>query len=1050
MSMRTLAAIALVFSLASDAEAQEKPIQRVYPVADLVIPIDRAANNADDAAVAAKLVELITSTIEPKSWEEAGGPGSIEYYPLGMALVVCQTAPVHERIAELLRSLCKQQEVEIAVELRLVRVSPAALNSVPENNHEYLVRPLCVREVDAEGVERIGVDFNRPQVAPKPTFLSDKQVQAFLEAVQSDPHAVVTQAPKLTTFNGQSAAVQCGETRRFLSKIEGRDVNGNFQYCPEESPQFIGQRYHVQNTVAPSGDSVDVKIKAELTHLVGQVGVTHVTTPVYPVFDGGERGEPIQFTGFLQCPDIQKLVVERSAAVPRGKTMLIVAGNVTTDRTIESGTPLLSDIPFLKKYFITCHREQQAVVLLVTPRIVKTNDGAKEAKGCKGDKCATMPKIDDIVPCQATTKPEILPPLAHDIGAPLIYPTLDGKCPPPISGVFDNCVFVPNLAGKEVAEVFVSGNRRRMTEEILARLNTRPGLRYSEVTRQEDVGRLLREGWFLSNGVALTPWERPDGKLTVYVRVTELPNTVQSIVFNGANHLGPDELKKLTNVAIGTPMSPVVNRAARQAILRKYQENGRIWAGVTLTEGGSLDDTRIVFDIIEGPTAKISGIDIEHSGPDSSEISKLITQLNSARAYIGTMIGDEYEPGKLDNDVVKLSDYFQKLGYLDVKVQRELIWSPDHRSVKVIFHVEEGKRFKVGRLQVDGNKSQPEEPIRGQDVKMIGNTLTRDQVKLQVSVMEIAPDAARVIGKHLEKPGGIKLSSSQRDQFTKAMTELKRLNCARSLADPILTALDGQEASFQAGGSFPVPEIGADGCMTRVRFVPYGTLLNLTPSIVGHGQIHLELRASISKRDATSPETCGSSAVPGLTAKSFAATVELGAGESLALAGLGQGTCEWPEHPGERLLVILVTPEIVQPKVAANPILPACCVDMPADADCSERGCLLPKGKLADAPMNLADVAALSSSGVSDEVIINQMHTTGARFKLSVEDILFLKKNNVSDAVVIEMQNSRLQPEAVMPPMPSTPMMPPPAYYAPPVYYAPPPPPVVGGPVGVR
>jgi outer membrane protein insertion porin family len=270
-------------------------------------------------------------------------------------------------------------------------------------------------------------------------------------------------------------------------------------------------------------------------------------------------------------------------------------------------------------------------------------------------------------------------------------------------------------AGKEVAEVIVSGNRRRSTEEILAKMNTRPGLRYSEVTAQEDVGRLLREGWFLANGVTLTPQERPDGKLTVYVTVTELPNTVQSIVYNGANHLGPDELKKLTNLAIGMPMSPAVNQAARQAILRKYQENGRIWAGVTLTEGGRLEDTRIVFDIIEGPTAKISSIDIEHFGPSTSEISesRLITQLNSSRAYLGTLIGGEYEPGKLDSDVVKLSDYFQKLGYLNVKVQRELIWSPDHRSVKIIFHVEEGKRFTVGRIQIDGNKSQPEEKLIG-------------------------------------------------------------------------------------------------------------------------------------------------------------------------------------------------------------------------------------------------------------------------------------------------------------------------------------------------
>ncbi len=63
-------------------------------------------------------------------------------------------------------------------------------------------------------------------------------------------------------------------------------------------------------------------------------------------------------------------------------------------------------------------------------------------------------------------------------------------------------------------------------------------------------------------------------------------------------------------------------------------------------------------------------------------------------------------------------------------------------------------------------------------------------------------------------------------------------------------------------------------------------------------------------------------------------------------------------------------------------------------------------------------MAALASSGISDAIIINQMHTTGARFKLCAEDILFLKKNNVSDCVVIEMQNSRNRQEPIGMPLP--------------------------------
>jgi outer membrane protein insertion porin family len=269
-------------------------------------------------------------------------------------------------------------------------------------------------------------------------------------------------------------------------------------------------------------------------------------------------------------------------------------------------------------------------------------------------------------------------------------------------------------AGKDVAEIIVVGNQRRTADEIRAKMNTRPGQRYNELTAQEDVGRLLAQGWFLSNGVALTPRPRmADGKLAVFVEVSELPNTVQAIIFNGANHFSADELKKLTNLTVGTPMSPAVNMAARQAILRKYHEDGRLWAGVYLTEGSRLDDTRVVFDILEGPTAKISSIDIEYFGAATSGVSnqRLKTQIQSSRAYLGTLIGGEFDPGLLNLDVVKLAKYHQNLGYLDAKVQRELVWSNDHRSVKVIFHIQEGKRFKVGKVQIDGCSAAKEESL---------------------------------------------------------------------------------------------------------------------------------------------------------------------------------------------------------------------------------------------------------------------------------------------------------------------------------------------------
>ena len=67
----------------------------------------------------AVLRKLIQKTVAPTTWSDKGGNGTIEYYPIGMALVVLQTAGVHEQIADLLASLRRTQEVEESHEARL-------------------------------------------------------------------------------------------------------------------------------------------------------------------------------------------------------------------------------------------------------------------------------------------------------------------------------------------------------------------------------------------------------------------------------------------------------------------------------------------------------------------------------------------------------------------------------------------------------------------------------------------------------------------------------------------------------------------------------------------------------------------------------------------------------------------------------------------------------------------------------------------------------------------------------------------------------------------
>src|SRR5262245_36370874 len=93
-----------------------------------------------------------------------------------------------------------------------------------------------------------------------------------------------------------------------------------------------------------------------------------------------------------------------------------------------------------------------------------------------------------------------------------------------------------NPSGKIVAEVPPVGNRVRTAAQIRAVMFTRPGIAYEEATVQEDVRKLHATKWFTPGGVQILTKTDPDGRVTIFVHVTELTSLVEDVQFLGAQH----------------------------------------------------------------------------------------------------------------------------------------------------------------------------------------------------------------------------------------------------------------------------------------------------------------------------------------------------------------------------------------------------------------------------------------------------------------------------------------------------------------------------------
>jgi pilus assembly protein CpaC len=117
---------------------------------------------------------------------------------------------------------------------------------------------------------------------------------------------------------------------------------------------------------------------------------------------------------------------------------------------------------------------------------------------------------------------------------------------------------------------------------------------------------------------------------------------------------------------------------------------------------------------------------------------------------------------------------------------------------------------------------------------------------------------------------------------------VRQTGAVRSLAEPNLIAMDGQQASFLAGGEFPVPIVqsGGDRSMVTVVFKEYGVRLNFKPTILDEDHIRLELEPEVSSIDFSNGVKFDGFIIPALKTRRAKTGVELRDGQSFALAGL--------------------------------------------------------------------------------------------------------------------------------------------------------------------
>jgi len=341
------------------------------------------------------------------------------------------------------------------------------------------------------------------------------------------------------------------------------------------------------------------------------------------------------------------------------------------------------------------------------------------------------------------------PSLANGfISPPALSPTPAESTDQPVS---------PELLEKPLVAIEVEGNVTIPEFALEQHIRCRPKRIASKHQIEDDVTALAHTRLFFSVKPVIRMTDA--GPILVF-KVVERP-ILNSVTFIGNEHVKSRELEAHLGLMKGHAFDVPTNKECVERIKAIYRDKGYRHAQVTLQKGGQPTDRDVVFAIQEGHKSKIWGIEFEGNNKVSGAILK--TKLESKRVILWWLGGD-YDPYKVDSDAYTLTKYYNDLGYFDAKVAPQVRENEENGKVYIAFKVQEGERYQVRNIEVQGNAVVPRDALFAKQNLKPGDMfnarfLRKDVEQMKAKYDELGRLFAKVqpTPRFLEQPGQVDL-----------------------------------------------------------------------------------------------------------------------------------------------------------------------------------------------------------------------------------------------------------------------------------------------------
>ena len=256
-----------------------------------------------------------------------------------------------------------------------------------------------------------------------------------------------------------------------------------------------------------------------------------------------------------------------------------------------------------------------------------------------------------------------------------------------------------NLQEKEVAAIDIVGNKTISVATLLPKIKTKVATKYSINVARDDIKRLYALGYF--DDVRIELKEAQNNKVKVIFQVSEKP-IVDDISFIGNRKVSKRELENSMKTKKALYLDKQQLRSDLEEIKRVYARKG--YSSAEANFDSILDQeknrVKLTIKINEGLPSRVKIVAME--GNSAFSDAKLIGLIKSKRAFWLFFRKGYLDESVVDEDVERLLAFYRSQGFIDVKVDKE-IEALKRGWNKLIFNINEGKRYYVGDVIIDGN-----------------------------------------------------------------------------------------------------------------------------------------------------------------------------------------------------------------------------------------------------------------------------------------------------------------------------------------------------------